>query len=353
MKNILLGLSLLTAIPLNAQTEVTNYQPGITEEGITYFLPTTAIHFTITAQRTAWTPGEYCQYAQRYLRLKDVPQTPGEEWVITDIKATPYGVADHSQAYTVKLKSKTLAALVSLAPDGRLLSINGCEDVVDPQLSQPQILPDTHKTLSPADFKTEEILAAGSTAKMAELTAAEIYDIRENRSLLTKGQADFMPKDGEQLKLMLHQLDIQEEALLQLFKGSQKVETHIFTLDYLPAGEVKDEILFRFSKHLGLVKKDNVAGAPYYISVKDAQTLPVASETVQGKNKKNLDVRYRVAGKGELTLTCEGKNIYKANLPFAQFGRTETLGSELFNKKTNTRIYFSPVNGNITKIEGE
>lgn len=353
MKNILLSFLFLTSMPMMAQTEVTNYQPGITEEGITYFLPSTALHFTITAQRTVWTPGEYSQYAQRYLRLKNVPQTQSEEWKIINITATPYGVADKNQAYTVKLKSKTLAALVNLASDGRLLSINGQEEVIDEKLSQPQVFPDTTKKLNPADFKTEEILAAGSTAKMAELTANEIYDIRENRSLLTKGQADFMPKDGEQLKLMLRQLDINEEALMQLFKGSRKVETHVFTLDYLPTGEVKDKLLFRFSKYLGLVDKDNVAGSPYYITVTDTHALPVAAEITEGKNKKNLDVRYRVPGKGDISLTHDGKIIYKTNFPLAQFGRTETFGGELFNKKVNTRVYFSPVTGGITKVEGE
>lgn len=54
--------------------------------------------------------------------------------------------------------------------------------------------------------------------KMAELAANEIYDIRENRSLLAKGQADFMPKDGTQLKMMMEQLDKQEAGLLMLLK---------------------------------------------------------------------------------------------------------------------------------------
>ena len=37
---------------------------------------------------------------------------------------------------------------------------------------------------------------SGSTAKMAELVAKEIYNIN-------RGQADYMPKDGAALKLML------------------------------------------------------------------------------------------------------------------------------------------------------
>ena len=62
----------------------------------------------------------------------------------------------------------------------------------------------------------EDILSAGSSAKMAELCALEIYDIRDSKSLLNKGQADFMPKDGEQLRIMLANLETQENALMQL-----------------------------------------------------------------------------------------------------------------------------------------
>lgn len=99
---------------------------------------------------------------------------------------------------------------MSLTNDGRLLSVNAKSSVNDEQLPVASVTKVQQKTVNGADFKTEEILSAGSTAKMAELAANEIYDIRENRGLLTKGQADFMPKDGEQLKLMLANLDTQK-----------------------------------------------------------------------------------------------------------------------------------------------
>ncbi len=52
------------------------------------------------------------------------------------------------------------------------------------------------------DFMNADILSAGSKAKMAELIAQDIYDIRESRNQLSRGEADFMPKDGEQLKII-------------------------------------------------------------------------------------------------------------------------------------------------------
>ena len=58
------------------------------------------------------------------------------------------------------------------------------------------------KKANPREFLTEEILMASSTAKMAELVAKEIYNIRESKNALLRGQADNMPSDGAQLKII-------------------------------------------------------------------------------------------------------------------------------------------------------
>lgn len=354
MKHFLLSVITAAAtLTASAQTEVTTYQPGVTADGITYFLPRTGFHLTLVATRTIHTPGEYAAYAERYLRLKDVPQTTYDEWQITGIALTPFGTADKRHAYSIKLKSKTSAPLVSLATDGRLLAINVKEAPAEAQLSEPSVVKSETKHLNPADYKTEEILSAGSVTKMAELTAAEIYDIRENRTLLTKGQADFMPKDGEQLRLMLASLDTQEEALLQLFKGTTDTETHTFTLDYVPDSTVTKDVLFRFSKHFGMVEADDLAGEPYYISVTDLKTLP-AETIVEDKAKKEVeDVRYIVPSKAAVKIFSAKQEIYSATFPMAQLGRVEHLGGDLFNKKFSTRVYLSPETGGIAKIEAE
>ena len=259
-----------------------------------------------------------------------MPQQQYEEWDISKVEVASYGVADKTQAYTIKLKSKTSAPLVRLSADGRLLAVNTNSTPAEPQLSSPYVQLDTTRHQNPADFKTEEILAAGSVSKMAELTANEIYDIRENRSLLTKGQADFMPKDGEQLRLMLAQLDTQEEGLLQLFKGTVSKETHVFTLNYVPSGVTNKEILFRFSKHLALPDE----------------------EPAEVKSKKPIeDLRYIVPGKGNISIANGQRVFYSGSFPMSQFGRVEHLGAELFNKKMTTHVHLSPVTGGITNIE--
>ena len=341
-KFILFAASTLLAINSHAQTEVTSYTPGVTADGITYFLPNTSIRIVVNATKKHHIPGEFCEYADRYLHLKDVPQTPYDEWNINNIQLVAYGTADKNKAYSIKFKQKTSAPLVKLTPDGRLLSVNSTISDKDITLPMPSVTPNNEKIIKGEDFKTEEILSAGSTSKMAELTANEIYDIRENRGLLTKGQADFMPKDGEQLKLMLANLDTQEEGLLQLFKGSTTSETHVFAFDITPTTNIEKQIVFNFSKYLGIVDNDDPAGVPYYISIKDLQTLPTATASTKGKQKdSNEDLKYNIPSNAKVTIFTEQKEFVSQQIPMAQFGRVENT----------THVQLSPITGNISKIE--
>lgn len=336
-----------------AQTEVSTYQPGVTEDGITYFLPSTQVKVVVTATKEHFVPGEYCEYAERYLRLKNTAQSSYDQWSINDIKLYPYGVADSKKAYSIKLKSKTSAPLVGLTNDGRLLSINSPKNVTEATLPIAKVEKVNKKTINGADFKTEEILSAGSTSKMAELTANEIYNIRENRGLLTKGQADFMPKDGEQLRLMLESLDTQEQGLLQLFKGTSTAETHIFTFDINPTKDVDKVFLFNFSKYLGIVDEDDPAGTPVYYSIQDLKTLPAVNAAAGKSKKENEDLRYVIPSKVKVSIFNENKVFTTQAFPMSQFGRVEHLGGELFNKKYTTSVILSPENGGIVKIDAE
>ena len=334
-----------------AQTEVTAYRPGVTQEGITYCLPKTVLHVVVEAKCISRKPGEFCKYAELYLRRKDVPQTEYDEWSVTSVSVVPYGVCDTSKVYSIKLRPKTSAPLVSMTDDGLLLAVND-------EAEQPAPLPQPSSGLiatdaDSKDYKTEEILSAGSLSKMAELTANEIYDIRENRSLLTKGQADFMPKDGEQLRLMLDGLEAQEAGLMRLFCGTSVEHRHVFTFDYIPIDKVEDQVLFRFSKHFGMVDADDPVGEAYTISV-DKKKMMQAAPQDSKKKKEVFDLRYIVPGRAEITIAdSHSKKVYQAEMPLAQFGYVEHLGGDLFNKNYKVSVHLSPVTGALLRINNE
>ena len=335
-----------------AQTEVSNFVPGSTIDGVNYFLPQTALRITVVAEKSVTTPGDLNKYAFRYLRLQDVPTESKTSWKIKKIDVEPYGVPDKSKAYNIKLKSKTVAPLVSLTHDGILLSINTeAEESILPAL--PQGIP-APQPLNPKQYMNQEILSAGSSAKMAELCAQEIYDMRDSRNALIRGEADNTPKDGEQLKLMLTQLDTQTQALEQLFAGHTETSTEVFSFNYVPQQETERDVLFRFSQFSGVVDRDDLSGQPIYISIQDMGNLPPKQEDYEALKKKAKMVQgiyYNVPAREAITIFDINQTLLKAECNMGQFGYTEILSDILFNKKTTTRVTFYQDNGAIKKLE--
>ena len=204
-KNIVLLSALLFSVSAIAQTEVT---AGVTrgkDYGVTYVLPKTEIELTVQATKHTYTPGEFSKYAERYLRLNNVSSEPETYWTLDKMQTEVIGVPDKENVYFVKMKDKTVAPLIELSKDGIVYSINmplGSGQRKTTPTIQPKVTGNT-PNVNPRDFLTEEILMSNSTAKMAELVAKEIYSIRESKNALLRGEADNMPKDGAQLKLML------------------------------------------------------------------------------------------------------------------------------------------------------
>lgn len=343
---------LLCSLSAQAQTEVSKFIPGVTPEGVTYCLPKTALKVTIIASRTTVTPGDFKDFAERYLKLNNVTQTTETQWKINKIYISPYGVPDTSKFFSIPLKKKTVAPLVGLTKSGIITAIN-TEGQEDPMPDVPEINKTEKSSLKPRDYMTQEILYAGSKTKMAELTANEIYDIRNSRNELSKGQSDNMPKDGEQLKLMINQLNTQEEALLQLFKGTTEEETKTFMLNFVPQGEVVKQILFRFSDELGLVESDDLAGAPVYIDITDKKTLPAPVENPKIKKADEQAVRYTLPSDVYVKIYNREGTLAELTTPMGQFGRTEILSNELLNKRTSTHVTFYSTTGALKKVSDD
>ena len=277
-----------------------------------------------------------------------ISSKPAEYWEINSIKVNSVGIPDPDNAYAVKLKDKSAASQVELTPEGIIKAINTTSPVEKVPLIK--ITDTARKRVDPRSFMTEEILLAGSTAKMAELVAKEIYNIRESKNSLTRGQADYMPKDGAALKLMLDNLDEQEQAMTQMFAGTTDRMEKTFTIRMKPETDMKEKVAFRFSKKLGMLDADNLAGEPYYISIVNQEPLPPADPKTKEK-KKVEGIIYNIPGKAQVTVFTPSKRYFEGELPVTQFGTTECLVDNLFNKKVNTRVLFNPNTGGIVKID--
>ena len=332
-KNILMLSALFLSTTALAQTDVTTGVMRGKDYGVTYMLPKTEIEIVLQATKHTYTPGEFCRYADRYLRLNNVSAEPEEFWTLDKIETRIAGVPDKDNVYFVKMKDKTVAPLMELTEDGIVRSINIPFSGIDPR-----------------SFLTEEILMSNSSAKMAELVAKEIYSIRESKNALLRGEADNMPKDGAQLKLMLDNLNQQETAMTEMFSGKIKKEPKTFTIRLTPK-EMKDEVAFRFSRKLGVVANNDLAGEPYYISVTDLKS-PDVSATEEGKKKVD-GVAYNLPGKAQVTLVYNNKKLFDDQLPITQFGTVEYLAPVLFNKNSTIKVLFDTATGGLIKVDRE
>lgn len=347
MRYILTIIFSLVICELQAQTEVTAGVMMGKKYGVTYMLPKTVLVVTTTTTRHSYVPGQFCRYAERYLRLTDVSPEPEEHYTLDKVEVTSVGVPDNEAVYFVEMKDRTTAPLMQLTPQGVVVSINM------PYSPLPEKVEPTPKEspepLDPRAYLTEEMLMASSTAKMAELVAKEIYSIRDSKSSLIRGEADNMPKDGQQLEIMLANLNRQEAALTQMFTGTHTEVQQIYTERVVP-NERTASPTARFSTKSGYVSADNLSGEPIYMQLMDQRVdnHPAAVETP----KKGLTgVAYNVPGLVDVTITYKHAQFFRAQLPATQYGTREYLAPQLFNKNALTKVLFDPDTGALLKIE--
>ena len=65
---------------------------------------------------------------------------------------------------------------------------------------------------------------------------------------------------------------------MQLFACRSNREDNTLTIRVTPTEDIKDKVAFRFSKKLGVVSDENLAGEPIYLSVTNLETLPPADQ---------------------------------------------------------------------------
>ena len=328
MKRLLFASMLLCSIVAMAQQQTTQMKPGKTAEGIIYYLPKTAIEFNLLIEKKTYTPGIFAKYGEKYLRLRGIKQ---EEEV------------------TYSIGGKCETAEIHLTNDGVLQSINADPVTVKPRVPFKPAPP--VKEPDPKQYLNAEVLSAGSTAKMAELTVDQIIELQERRQALITGEAEDIPQDEQQLQLMIDEIDKQREILLTLFTGTTHRDTVEQMLIVCPEKEVEREVIFRLSKKIGLVDKDDLSGVPYYMSIEDMHRTTFQKYDVDEK-KKEGGFYVNVPGRIKMTLHRDNHFLGSFDLYAAQFGFVELRSGSLF-KRYVTHMTLNPTTGSVDKIHAD
>lgn len=360
MRNYYIGLMSLLLISsyIPAQDTVKMSAVKSNDYGVAYTLPKTQIIAKADATKTIRKAGEFYEYAERYLNISNPITTDEAIYTITDIRAGTEGIPDKEKSYLVEFRSNTTAPYVTLTKDGLICAINADAEFandnnLDTKSSEkkPKPLP------NPNTFLSEETLRAGSKARQADLIAKQIFRLRETKSNILTGEADNMPPDGEAYKLVMEQIDEQEKALMSMFIGTETVETLSKTYTFVPGNEnIQDQILFRFSKKIGFVEKDDLSGDPVRISLISNEPIkqpPILSP----KEQKDLDKKfsqgiiYNIPGKATFKIDFSNKTWLKKEYDIVQYGIQEVLVPKMFdNNKQPVKIIFFPDLGAIKQI---
>ncbi|MDD2285976.1 MAG: DUF4831 family protein [Paludibacter sp.] len=296
---------------------------------IVYALPKTELCFNIEVETTVEKPGVFYLYSQRYLATSQVVMEEKIASKITGIKITTRTVPDPARKFAVEPLTKAPLNGIVVNEQGILCGVN-VPVVLQQQFPEKSesAAKNTGSELPTTGLLplTQEYMMAGSTAKMAEGAAKQIYDIRESRLNLLAGEMDHLP-DGNALSMMLNGLDRKEKELTELFVGSVKKEINSYTLYFTPNKVISEEVLFRLSANRGVVSKDDLSGEPFFITIS-----PEKIQLQEGDSKKKQEKAglFTVLPAMTVITISDGVNtILERTFHIPQFGELVSLPESL------------------------
>ncbi len=346
LTTLILGMALLAT----AQDVVQLRPEKFNDYALNYYLPKTVTEIEFVASKTTRKAGEYYQYARKYLGISDVITEDSETWHLESATITSRGEANTDERYQLTFKAGQ-TPYIFVSEEHTILSVNTAPDT-NITTTATAANQDVINEIDSSKALSSDILMSGSIAKMAEMAAKQIYRIRESRMDILTGDADNMPADGESLRIVIEQLEQQEQALTALFEGTTSVEYVTQKMIYTPTDNVENQVILRFSEHLGFVDASDLCGAPIYLSVDVTERgeYPLDNKGVVKKVPKGA-LAYNIPGKIDISLHFDSKTLAREELSVAQLGVVFGLDPALLSrKKERTYVVFDPTTGGITQI---
>lgn len=318
------------------------------QSSLVYSLPKTELLVDVQIEKTVQKPGQYYQYSQRYLAESNIVMEGKSTFRIKSVKLRTASVVDLARTFIVPESKYLVLKQLTLNSKGLLCGIN--TDFVEAQSSKqqnkkPKLAKSVENSLLPLG---EEYMMAGSTAKLAEGAAKQIYRIRESRMSLLTGDLEHLP-DGVSLKTMLKELNKMEASLTELFVGKTETEIITHTVRFIPTEIVDKMILFRVSALKGLVENNDLSGVPYFISM---QTQKIESVVPSSKAKAEKVAIYTIIPAVTRVNISDGLNntLVSKDLPIPQFGILVPLSEDMF-KDQNISVKIDPNTGRMLQIK--
>jgi len=360
MKKILFTIAVAIAV-LGAQAQSVSKLAATKSNdfGLAYSLPQTRIDVTLEAEQTIKTPGEFYNYAERYLgadAARKAVKAKSTTWQLLSAVIVADGeIPAGAETYLMQFKGGQPVYVV-LSDKGIPLTINYEDEPKEGEAREMPVASVLSK--SPLDTKaaryavTEDMLQSSSLAKRAQLAADQIMQLRQSRQDYLTGQAENMP-DGKALELILNNINAQEEALTAMFLGTTQTSTSVTTVSYTPGKEsASDVVIARLNPLKGFVGADDLSGAPIYIRYKVLRRgeLPLDEKGKQKTFPKG-GVPYCIPGAAEFTVSYNGKTRAKTTCPVSQLGIVFGIEPSFFSdKKKPGYAIFDPLTGALKEL---
>jgi len=344
-KSMLILLAVVSFLGLSAQTALT-----LTEGKpvVVYSLPKTEFCIVVHIEKTTQKPGQFYQYSERYLATNQVITEEITTFKLKNIFVSTNAIPDPKRTYQFENNSNLKNNYITVDNCGILQGVNV------PVVSKETHL-QPHNSTEKSDIQSksllplgEEYLMAGSTAKLAEGVAKQIYRIRESRMTLLSGEMDNPPSDGKALTSMLKGLDKSETELTELFTGKVIVDNQSYIIRFTPDSAVTNHVLFRISALRGFVEASDLSGIPYYLNI-TSEKISITPPDPKSKPEKTV-LNTILPANAKVTLSDGITTYFEREFPVPQFGVIVPVSENLL-KTTKIKIKIDNQTGRLIGIE--
>ena len=322
------------------------------EAALVYYSPKTSVTLNFTYTVEVFEPGIYSQFAEALLGTKNAVTETRTEYTLTNVRIGTRTSTDYTRPHKVTVEPG-IPLLLRIDEKGLLTGYNvpPVDDAVDNTSNKRNEKKDRNKGNEPLTVPPfpEEVLQAATPLAQANAVAKQIMHLRETRMYLLNGEVEHAPADGESMRLVLAELDKQEQALTELFTGKKSKRTEHKQVHFSPE---KAEQLWFFSEENGFTDAENIDADTIRVTVAlHKQTLVTPAEEPKKKKAPALSqIVYNLPGSADVKVDYQGRSLANRTIAVAQAGVDVPLAKEVFTGKELPVIVFSPKTGNIVSI---
>jgi hypothetical protein len=329
--------------------------------GIIYSLPRTGIRIMAEVSQEKFFHGPYCEFAQKYIGLKNAPASDSESWKILSLKLETFGTPDPAEVHKA---TGAVASMLSLSDEGVLVGIN-CTvtaeagktytSVFTPNVEIPREIwseMSMHSFLEEKDSTKRSGDRLKTFEEKAAEAAADILKLRKRKALTLAAKYDKLPPDGKAYQVMVEELNKIIGDYETLFIGKSFKATHKYVFEVVPEAKANKAIVaFRFSPSSGVLPESNVSGKPILLELDanadlvrntEQKAVPAVGETSTN------GLFYRTPGLVIARLLNGSDVLAQARLSMAQFGVVSPMPDGLINGDYSIELH--PSTGAIRRV---